>query len=68
MRRRRSLSPGVEDNGTADGPQPYKVILGKSNQAADSRVRRSAKGRPDVSVINNDDDTPRHLDHAYCGG
>ena len=46
---------GVEDDGTADGPQPYKVILGKATSADPGYA--AAPKPPDVSVTNNDDDT-----------
>jgi hypothetical protein len=47
---------GVEDDGTADGPQPYKIILAKAT-STDSHYAAAPKPS-DVSVTNNDDDTP----------
>jgi hypothetical protein len=48
---------GVQDNGTADGPQPYKVILGKATSADPGYGGPLVPKPSDVSVTNRDDDT-----------
>ncbi len=47
---------GVQDDGTADGPQAYKVIVGKATSA--DKGYAAAPKPSDVSVTNSDDDTP----------
>jgi hypothetical protein len=46
---------GVDDDGTADGAQPYRIVLGKA-QSKDGNY--SVIDPPDVNVTNTDNDTP----------
>ncbi|MEP7051247.1 MAG: Calx-beta domain-containing protein [Pseudomonadota bacterium] len=47
---------GVQDNGTADGPQAYSVVVAKAT-SNDGKYAAAPKP-PNVNVTNNDDDSP----------
>jgi hypothetical protein len=47
---------GVQDDGTADGPQAYTIVVAKA-MSNDGKYAAAAKP-PNVSVTNNDDDSP----------
>jgi hypothetical protein len=51
---------GVEDDGVADGDQPYTIVTGPVINTTDADYLSLNPGTiiPDVSVINSDNDTP----------